>query len=481
MLDIQLLRNDLAGVAARLATRGYELPVAAFEALEHARKTIQTTTQEAQARRNASSKRIGIAKAKGEDVSTIMADVASLGDMLKQMEAQLERVQKDLEKLLLDIPNLPRVVLDDPEESVPEGKSEADNLEMRKWGKPKRAEDFGFEVKDHVSIGEGLGGLDFEIATKISGARFSLLKGPLARLHRALAQFMLDTHTEQHGYTETYVPYLVNAASMRGTGQLPKFEADLFCTIKEMLIAGPHGFDEEALVENDNLVDEIKKAAQSTGKYDLLTPLSKYLQNRKGYYLIPTAEVPLTNMVRDEIVPLEQLPMKFVAHTPCFRSEAGSYGRDTRGMIRQHQFDKVELVQMVHPDESYAALEQLLGHAETILQKLALPYRVVKLCTGDMGFSAALTYDIEVWLPAQNTYREISSCSNFEAFQARRMQARFRNAQGKPELLHTLNGSGLAVGRTLVAVLENYQQADGSVVIPEVLRPYMGGAEKLTS
>jgi seryl-tRNA synthetase len=473
MLDIQILRNDLAAVAARLATRGYEFPVAEFEALEHARKTIQTTTQEAQARRNASSKRIGIAKAKGEDVSTIMADVASLGDMLKQMEAQLERIQGNLQELLLVIPNLPHA-------SVPIGKSEADNQEVRRWGEPKTSKALGFEMKDHVSIGEGLGGLDFETAAKISGARFSLLKGPLARLHRALAQFMLNTHTEQHGYTETYVPYLVNADSMRSTGQLPKFEEDLFCTLKDSLIVGPHGFDEDALVENDNLVDEIRKAVQSTGKYDLLTPLSKYLQNRKGYYLIPTAEVPVTNIVRDEIVPLEKLPMKFVAHTPCFRSEAGSYGRDTRGMIRQHQFDKVELVQMVHPDESYAALEQLLGHAEAILKKLKLPYRVVKLCTGDMGFSAALTYDIEVWLPAQNTYREISSCSNFEAFQARRMQARFRNAQGKPELLHTLNGSGLAVGRTLVAVLENYQQADGSVVIPEVLRPYMGGAEKLT-
>ena len=360
--------------------------------------------------------------------TSIFVSFFSLGDELKQLEAQLERVQRELNAFLSVIPNTPH-------ESVPHGKSEADNLEVRKVGTPSQ---FDFEVKDHVSIGEGLGGLDFETAAKIAGARFSLLKGPLARLHRALAQFMLDTHTDQHGYTEVYVPYLVNADSMRGTGQLPKFEEDLFKVPRQMGDGGEQNF-----------------------------------------YLIPTAEVPVTNMVRDEIVPLEKLPLKFVAHTPCFRSEAGSAGRDTRGLIRQHQFDKVELVQIVHPEKSYEGLEALLGHAEAILQKLGLPYRVVKLCSGDMGFSAALTYDIEVWLPAQNTYREISSCSNFEAFQARRMQARFRNAQGKPELLHTLNGSGLAVGRTLVAVLENYQQADGSVVIPDVLRPYMGGMEKL--
>ena len=429
MLDIQTLRNDLANVAARLATRGYQLDTAKFEQLEAERKTIQTRTQELQAKRNATSKLIGQAKAKGEDTSVIMAEVASLGDELKQLEAKLPQVLAEMDAFLAVIPNVPH-------ESVPVGKSEADNAEMRRVGDIPQ---FGFEVQDHVSIGEGLGGLDFETAAKISGARFMLLKGPLARMHRALAQFMLDTHTEQHGYTETYVPYLVNAESMRGTGQLPKFEEDLFKVPRQM------GEGEE------------------------------------NFYLIPTAEVPVTNMVRDEIVPLEKLPMKFVAHTPCFRSEAGSYGRDTRGMIRQHQFDKVELVQMVRPEDSYAALEQLLGHAETILQKLGLPYRVVKLCTGDMGFSAATTYDIEVWLPAQNTYREISSCSNFEAFQARRMQARFRNAQGKPELLHTLNGSGLAVGRTLVAVLENCQQADGSVRIPEVLRPYMGGMTSLTA
>jgi seryl-tRNA synthetase len=354
-----------------------------------------------------------------------MAEVANLGDELKQLEAQLERIQQDMQGFLSVIPNTPHA-------SVPQGKSEADNVEVRKVGTPPR---FDFEVKDHVSVGEAIG-LDFETATKISGARFSLLKGPLARLHRALAQFMLDTHTDQHGYTEVYVPYLVNADSMRGTGQLPKFEEDLF------------------------------KVPRQSGD-----------DGEQYFYLIPTAEVPVTNMVRDSIVPLEQLPLKYVAHTPCFRSEAGSYGRDTRGMIRQHQFDKVELVQIVHPEQSYSTLETLLGHAETILQKLHLPYRVVKLCSGDIGFSAAMTYDIEVWLPAQNTYREISSCSNFEAFQARRMQARFRNAQGKPELLHTVNGSGLAVGRTLVAILENNQLVDGSVRVPDVLRPYMGGIE----
>jgi seryl-tRNA synthetase len=425
MLDLQTLRNEIAQVAARLASRGYELDTVRFEQLEGERKTVQTRTQELQAKRNSSSKLIGQAKAKGEDVAAIMADVANLGDELKQLEAQLERIQQDMQVFLSVIPNTPHA-------SVPMGKSEADNVEVRRIGTPPK---FDFEAKDHVSVGEAIG-LDFETATKISGARFSLLKGPLARMHRALAQFMLDTHTDQHGYTEVYVPYLVNADSMRGTGQLPKFEEDLF------------------------------KVPRQTGD-----------GSEQYFYLIPTAEVPVTNMVRDSITPLEQLPLKYVAHTPCFRSEAGSYGRDTRGMIRQHQFDKVELVQIVHPEQSYNALETLLGHAETILQKLDLPYRVVKLCSGDIGFSAAMTYDIEVWLPAQNTYREISSCSNFEAFQARRMQARFRNAQGKPELLHTVNGSGLAVGRTLVAILENNQQKDGSVIVPEVLRPYMGGLE----
>ena len=470
MLDIQTLRNDLANVAARLATRGFALDTKKFAQLEAKRKIIQTRTQELQAKRNATSKQIGIAKSKGEDVAAIMAEVSNLGDELKLLEFDLMEIQIELDDFLSVIPNMPHA-------DVPVGKSEVDNKEVRKVGSPKTSKEFGFEVKDHVSIGEGLGGLDFETATKIAGARFSLLKGPLARLHRGLAQFMLDTHTEKHGYTETYVPYLVNADSMYGTGQLPKFKVDLFRVLNREISTS--GMSVETL-------HRIMREARAAERETQITPgfiseLEELSDELAGLYLIPTAEVPVTNMVRDEIVPLEKLPMKFVAHTPCFRSEAGSYGRDTRGMIRQHQFDKVELVQMVHPDESYAALEQLLGHAETILQKLGLPYRVVKLCTGDMGFSAALTYDIEVWLPAQNTYREISSCSNFEAFQARRMQARFRNAQGKPELLHTLNGSGLAVGRTLVAVLENNQLADGSVRVPEALRPYMGGIEKLTA
>jgi seryl-tRNA synthetase len=425
MLDIQLLRTDLEDVANRLSARGYAFPVEEFNSLETERKVIQARTQELQAQRNSASKEIGNAKSKGEDVSTILTSVASLGDGLKQAEALLEGVQTQLRQLLFDIPNLPH-------EIVPEGRSEHDNQEIRRWGTPHT---FDFTVKDHVSAGEDLGLLDFETAARLSGARFSLMKGGLARLHRALTQFMLDTHTQEHDYTEMYVPYLVNEESLRGTGQLPKFEEDLF--------AVPHG-------------------------------------DQGSYYLIPTAEVPLTNTVRDQIVSMESLPIKLTAHTPCFRSEAGSYGRDTRGMIRQHQFDKVELVQIVHPQKSYAALEELIGHAEKILQKLELPYRVMSLCTGDMGFSAAKTYDIEVWLPAQNAYREISSCSNCEAFQARRMQSRFRNEKGKPELLHTLNGSGLAVGRTLVAILENFQNADGSISIPAVLHPYMGGLTRLT-
>ncbi|MBS0299361.1 MAG: serine--tRNA ligase [Proteobacteria bacterium] len=431
MLEIQQLRTDLDTVTRQLAKRGYAFPVEAFNALEAERKKIQTETQELQAQRNSASKRIGQAKSKGEDVSAIMAEVANLGDALKQAEDHLEQIQQQLQKILLEVPNLPHA-------SVPEGKDETGNMQIRRWGEPRA---FDFAVKDHVSVGEELGLLDFETAAKLSGARFSLMKGGLARLHRALAQFMLDTHTQEHGYTETYVPYLVNRDSLRGTGQLPKFEQDLF-------------------------------AVHAGGADSADTP---------EYHLIPTAEVPITNMVRDDIVPLQALPLKFVAHTPCFRSEAGSYGRDTRGLIRQHQFDKVELVHIVHPEQSYETLEQLVGHAEKILQKLALPYRVMALCTGDMGFSAAKTYDIEVWLPGQNTYREISSCSNCEAFQARRMQARFRNENGKPALLHTLNGSGLAVGRTLVAVLENYQNADGSVTIPEALRPYMNGLDLLTS
>ena len=419
MLDIQLLRNDLAQVATRLASRGFELDTETFARLEAERKTLQTHTQTLQAKRNASSKQIGIAKSRGEDSSAMMAEIAHLGDELTAAETALAALQATLNTLLMGIPNLPH-------ESVVIGKSEADNVEISRVGKPR---EFDFPVKDHVDIGEKLG-LDFETASKISGARFSLLRGDLARLHRALAQFMLNTHIAEHGYTEVYVPYLVNAESMRGTGQLPKFEDDLF---------------------------HVPRA------------------DMEKLYLIPTAEVPITNMVRGQIVAREQLPLRFVAHTPCFRSEAGAYGRDTRGMIRQHQFDKVELVQLVEPKHSYAVLESLTGHAEAILQALGLPYRKMALCTKDMGFSAAKTYDLEVWLPAQNTYREISSCSHFEAFQTRRMQARFRGENGKPELLHSINGSGLAVGRTLVAILENHQQADGSVTIPEVLHPYMGG------
>ena len=427
MIDIQLLRKDIDTVAARLATRKFQLDVAGFNALEAERKAIQTRTEELQGKRNSLSKQIGMMKGKGEDTTSVMAEVAGLGDELKANEGRLADVQARLARFMEAVPNLPH-------ESTPQGTDESGNVEVRKVGTPRS---FDFEVKDHVDIGEKLG-LDFDTATKLTGSRFSMMKGGMARLHRALAQYMLDTHTGKHGYTECYTPYMVNADSLRGTGQLPKFEADLFSVKK----GGVEG-------EGEN------------------------------FYLIPTSEVSLTNVVRDEIVALDQLPLKMTAHTPCFRSEAGSYGRDTRGMIRQHQFDKVELVQVVHPEQSYAALEEMVGQAEFILTSLGLPYRVMQLCTGDMGFSAAKTYDLEVWLPAQNTYREISSLSNCEAFQARRMQARFRNAAGKPELLHTLNGSGLAVGRTLVAVLENYQQADGSVIIPEVLRPYMGGLERL--
>ncbi len=425
MLDIQLLRKDAALVAERLVARGFAFDAARFDALEAERKTIQTRTQEAQSHRNSMSKQIGMMKGKGEDTTAVMAEVAGLGDELKHLEDRLAALQTEINDFLMGVPNLPH-------ESVAVGKDETANVEVSRWGTPRS---FDFTVRDHVDIGESLNQLDFAAAVKITGSRFSVMRGGLARMHRALAQFMLDTHTGEHGYTEVYVPYLVNADSMRGTGQLPKFEEDLFHVPRT---------DAEKL------------------------------------YLIPTAEVPVTNLLRDEIVAAEALPLRFVAHTPCFRSEAGSYGRDTRGMIRQHQFDKVELVQMVRPEDSYAALESLTAHAETILQKLGLPYRKMALCSGDMGFSAAKTYDLEVWLPAQNTYREISSCSNFEAFQSRRMQARYRVGQGKPELLHTLNGSGLAVGRTLVAVLENYQNADGSVTVPEALRPWMGGIEKLT-
>jgi seryl-tRNA synthetase len=427
MLDIQQLRNDLDNVVAKLASRGYVFDSTAFTALEQERKQVQTRTQELQAKRNATSKQIGIAKSKGEDVSAIMAEVAGLGEQLKADEELLAIIQAKMQERLLDVPNLPH-------ESVPPGESEEENLEVRKVGTPRI---FDFEVKDHTDIGTPLG-LDFDTGAKLAGARFTLMRGQIAHLHRALAQFMLDTQTTEHGYTECYTPYIVNAETLRGTGQLPKFEADLFAVQK----GGQEG-EGEAL------------------------------------YLIPTSEVTLTNMVRDEIVALDDLPIKLTAHTPCFRSEAGSYGRDTRGMIRQHQFDKVEMVQIVHPDKSYEALEEMVGHAENILKALGLPYRVVALCTGDMGFGAAKTYDLEVWLPAQNTYREISSVSNCEAFQARRLQARFRNESGKPELVHTLNGSGLAVGRTLVAVLENNQLSDGSVKVPDVLKPYMGGIDIL--
>jgi len=422
MLDIQSFRSDLQGLAKRLAGREYTLDVPVFEALEAERKKVQVETQELQSRRNQLSKQVGQAKEKGEDAAALMVQVNAQADELKALEQRLEEIQSKLTDLLLVVPNVPH-------ESVPAGKSAEDNIEVRRVGAPRK---FDFEAKDHVDIGARLKMLDFDRAAKLAGARFVVMTGAVARLHRAIAQFMLDLHTQEHGYTEVYVPYLVNGDSMRGTGQLPKFEADLFTVPRE-----------------------------GAGKL----------------YLVPTAEVPVTNLVRDEILALKDLPLKFVCHSPCFRSEAGSYGKDTRGMIRQHQFDKVELVQIAHPQNSYEGLAQLTGHAETVLERLELPYRTVILCTGDMGFAAAKTYDIEVWLPGQNAYREISSCSNFEAFQARRMQARFRNEKGKPEHVHTLNGSGLAVGRTLVAVLENCQRADGGVDIPAALRRYMGGRE----
>ncbi len=431
MLDIALLRRDLDQVIQRLQTRKQPQPflnVEVFQSLEAERKTLQTRTEELQARRNSLSKNIGQMKAKGESTDALMAEVAQLKDELDSSAQRLEALQIELQTLLLAVPNL-------PQDSVPVGADEHANVELRRWS-PTGTEPvaLGFPAKDHVDLGEPLG-LDFETGVLLSGSRFAVMKGQLARMHRALAQFMLDVQTEEHGYTECYTPYIVNADSLRATGQLPKFEEDLFAA---------------------------KKGGQD-GEVD-----------GQALYLIPTSEVPLTNFVRDKLLAESDLPIKLTAHTPCFRSEAGSHGRDTRGMIRQHQFDKVEMVQIVHPDHSNAALDEMTGHAEAILQKLGLPYRVMALCTADMGFGAARTHDLEVWLPAQNTYREISSCSNCEAFQSRRMQARFKNAQGKNELVHTLNGSGLAVGRTLVAVLENYQQADGSVRVPEVLRPYMG-------
>ncbi|MCG7894304.1 MAG: serine--tRNA ligase [Candidatus Thiodiazotropha taylori] len=423
MLDPRLIRNNLEEVAAQLRRRGYELDTQLIAQLEERRKGLQVESQELQNERNSRSKSIGKAKAAGEDIQPLLAEVAELGDRLKVLQEDLNSVQAELSEITLGIPNIPH-------ESVPDGRDEGDNREERRWGEPR---EFDFEPKDHVDLGDASGLLDFEAAARITGSRFAVMAGPLARLHRALIQFMLDTHTTEHGYTEAYVPYMVNSDSLRGTGQLPKFEEDLF-----------------------------------------------KLCGESEYYLIPTAEVPVTNLVRDQIIDADYMPRKWVAHTPCFRSEAGSYGKDTRGMIRQHQFEKVELVQAVRASESFQALEELTGHAEAILQKLELPYRVVTLCTGDIGFSSTKTYDLEVWLPGQSQYREISSCSNFVDFQARRLQARWRNPEtGKPELVHTLNGSGLAVGRTLVAVMENYQQADGSIEIPEALKPYMGGIEKI--
>jgi seryl-tRNA synthetase len=423
MLDPKLLRGDLDTVAQQLARRGFVLDKAGLQALESRRRELQTQTEQLQNERNMRSKAIGKAKANGEDIQPLLDEVSDLGDRLDKAKRELADVQEEWDDAISGIPNLPH-------ESVPEGKSEDENVELHRWGTPR---EFDFEVLDHVDLGKQSGYLDFELAAKITGARFAVMRGPIARLHRALAQFMLDTQTEQHGYEECYVPYMVNRDSLMGTGQLPKFGEDLF-----------------------------------------------KLDDEREYHLIPTSEVPLTNFVRDEIVEQAALPMKLTAHTPCFRSEAGSHGRDTRGMIRQHQFDKVEMVQIVEPEKSYEALEEMRGHAEAILQALALPYRVVTLCTGDMGFGATKTYDLEVWLPSQETYREISSVSNCEDFQARRMQARYRHPDSKkPQLLHTLNGSGLAVGRCLLAVLENHQQADGSVIIPEPLRRYLGGVECL--
>ena len=426
MLDAKLVRTQPQLLAERLATRGFALDLAQLDALESRRKAVQTRTETLQAERNSRSKSIGQAKARGEDIQPLLADVDRMGNELAEAKQELEGIQQELDALLLSMPNLPA-------ESVPVGKDEDENVEVRRWGTPRS---FDFEVKDHVALGEQHGYLDFETAAKLSGARFALMRGPIARLHRALAQFMLDLHVNEHGYEEAYTPYLVQAEALQGTGQLPKFEEDLF------------------------------KIQRGDDQRDL--------------YLIPTAEVSLTNIVSQSILGAEELPLKLTAHTPCFRSEAGSAGRDTRGMIRQHQFDKVEMVQIVRPEQSTAALEELTGHAEDVLKRLELPYRTMALCTGDMGFSAQQTYDLEVWIPSQGKYREISSCSNCGDFQARRMQARWRNPEtGKPELVHTLNGSGLAVGRTLVAVLENYQQADGSIEVPQALRSYMGGADRI--
>jgi seryl-tRNA synthetase len=436
MLDPQLLRKDLESVKTRLATRKFELDTNLFTQLENERKQLQAGTEELQAKRNQLAKAIGMKKGKGENADAELAESASVNQALEKNSTRLSTLQDQIKDLMLNIPNL-------PDESVPVGKSAEENKEIKVWGKPT---EFDFIPKDHVDLGAPIG-LDFDAASKISGARFVVLKGNAAKLHRALAQFMLDVHTEHHGYQEVYAPYMVSAQAMQGTGQLPKFEADLFKVPRKM--GGEHPDDGGERIEN--------------------------------FYLIPTAEVPVTNLVRDEIINADQLPLKYVAHTPCFRSEAGSYGRDVRGMIRQHQFDKVELVHISHPEKSMQALEELTAHAEKILELLELPYRRMLLCTGDMGFGSAKTYDLEVWIPSQNAYREISSCSNMGDFQARRMQARYKAGQNKPELLHTLNGSGLAVGRTGVALLENYQQADGSIRIPKVLQPYMGGLEVIRS
>lgn len=423
MLDPKLIRSDLPFVAEQLKKRNFELDVVTLEQLESRRKSCQVKTEELQSERNSKSKSIGKAKAAGEDIQPLLDEVAGLGEKLDSAKIELNEIQQELDAILMGIPNLLH-------ESVPVGNDEGDNVEIRRWGEPKT---FNFEVKDHVDLGAKNQWLDFDAASKLTGSRYVVMNGPMAKLHRALIQFMLDVHTNEHDYQEVYVPYIVNSESLKGTGQLPKFEEDLFCVDKEA-----------------------------------------------GHYLIPTAEVPVTNIVRDEIIDANKLPLKFTSHTPCFRSEAGSYGKDTRGMIRQHQFDKVEMVQMVGADKAWDALEELTQHAETILQKLELPYRVVTLCSGDVGFSASKTYDLEVWLPGQSAYREISSCSCFGDFQARRMQARWRNPEtGKPELLNTINGSGLAIGRTLVAVLENYQQSDGSIIVPVILRPYMSGLEVL--
>ena len=424
MLDPKLIRSDLDSVAQKLKTRGYELDVNSLQQLETRRKDVQVKTETLQSDRNTKSKSIGAAKAAGEDIQALLDEVSGMGAELDAAKAELDSIQNELDEILLGIPNI-------PDESVPVGSNENDNVEIRRWGEPKQ---FGFEVKDHVDIGAQNNAMDFETASKLTGSRYAVMRGSMAKLHRALTQFMIDTHTTEHGYEEVYVPYIVNSDSLKGTGQLPKFEEDLFCV------------DADA-----------------------------------GHYLIPTAEVPVTNLVRDEIIDVKKLPLKFTSHTPCFRSEAGSYGKDTRGMIRQHQFEKVELVQIVKADNAWDALEELTAHAETILQKLNLPYRVVNLCTGDIGFSSCKTYDLEVWLPGQDAYREISSCSCFGDFQTRRMQARWRNPETKKtELLQTVNGSALAVGRTLVAVLENYQQEDGSVLVPDVLQPYMSGIKTLT-